>query len=199
MSTFFFNTLPQMAIAEMQHQVPCNDALFEASTPEDFAMLNSSSPHHTLGHQSIKRLISYMMEDDWSRPNDATLDTIQPRHLMMCIFGKQHMRSEPPALLSNIVVALHSIVFVTRAALLLSSSYCLLSRALSRWKQLWDVNETETKGSIGFTKYGIELWWVARKVLELVHSGDTRSHYLAAIPTDSLRDLHEFIKDYANH
>jgi hypothetical protein len=61
------------------------------------------------------------------------------------------------------------------------------------------VHELEQEGSIGFTKYGVELWWVAGKVLELVHSGDTRSRYLAAVPTDSLRDLHEFIKDYANH
>jgi hypothetical protein len=98
MSTFFFNTFPQMAIAEMQHQVPCNDALFEASTPEEFAMLNSNSLHHALGHQSVKRLISDMMSDDWSGPEDSAFDAIQPRHLMMCIFGKQHTRIARPAL-----------------------------------------------------------------------------------------------------
>ena len=83
------------------------------------------------------------------------------------------------------------------------SSYRLLLRALSRWKEIWDALharlEAEQKRSIGFTKYGVELWWVARKVLELAHAGDVQSRYMAGTPTDSVRELHEFIEKYAEY
>lgn len=78
---------------------------------------------------------------------------------------------------------------------------CVLLRALSRWKELWDdlhtTDEAGKKKAIGFTKHGAELWWVTCKVLELARSGGTNSRYLIGVPTDSLRELHEFIKQYA--
>ncbi|CAO2648149.1 Nn.00g090710.m01.CDS01 [Neocucurbitaria sp. VM-36] len=185
MSTFFFNTLPQMAVSEMHQHLPCNDELFEASTPEEFARLSIKSPRSADGTPSIKQLVSWLMSEDWSGPDDPIFDVIESRHLMICIF------------------ALHSIIFVSRAALLVSSSYRLLLRALSRWKEIWDAwyarRDAEQKKAIGFTKYGVELWWVARKVLELAHVGDIHSRYMAGTPTDSVRELHEFIEKYAKY
>jgi hypothetical protein len=50
---------------------------------------------------------------------------------------------------------------------------------------------------IGFAKYSLELWWLAQRILELAQSGDMRSSYMKCRPTDSLKELHHFIQQYA--
>lgn len=73
---------------------------------------------------------------------------------------------------------------------------------MGRWKEIWDAlhakREVEQRRSIGFIRYGVELWWVARKALELAHAGDVGSRYMTGTPTDSVGELHEFIRTYAN-
>ncbi len=92
-------------------------------------------------------------------------------------------------------------LFVSRAALLVPSSHADLLRATNRWKELWDAlhtrREVEHRPSLGFVKHGLEMWWVTSKVLELANAGDVQSRYMALGPTDSLSELHEFIKRYA--
>ena len=87
MSTFFFNTLPQMAASEMHQHLPCNDALFDASTLEEFAHLSTRSPRPADGTPSIKQLVSWLMKEGWSGPEHPIFDVIESRHLMICIFG----------------------------------------------------------------------------------------------------------------
>lgn len=48
-----------------------------------------------------------------------------------------------------------------------------------------------------FTKIGVELWWLAKKVLELAQSGDVVCRYMSGVPTNSLKDLHELIQTHA--
>jgi hypothetical protein len=55
----------------------------------------------------------------------------------------------------------------------------------------------ENKRPIGFAKYGLELWWLAQRILELSQHGDARSEYMKCRPTDSLKELHDFIQQYA--
>jgi hypothetical protein len=54
---------------------------------------------------------------------------------------------------------------------------------------------------IGFSKYGLELWWLAQRILELSNrrtgDTDTQSRYMRSKPTDSLEELHDFIWRYA--
>jgi hypothetical protein len=47
---------------------------------------------------------------------------------------------------------------------------------------------------IGFVKYGLELWWLVRKILEAAQADDLQSQYLSNGPTDSLKELHDFIR-----
>ncbi|KAH7088803.1 hypothetical protein FB567DRAFT_590923 [Paraphoma chrysanthemicola] len=178
MSTFFFNTLPQMAMSEPKHRLPCPDSLFDASTSDEFAILNSIAPRRSLESLSIKALVELLMGDKWLGAEDPSLISLQPRHLMMGIF------------------ALHSVIFTSRAALLLPSSYHLLHRALNRWKQLWDAIHTEQSGTIGFTKYCVEIWCVTSKILDMLQSSEGKGKYLEANPTDSLGELHEFIREF---
>jgi hypothetical protein len=89
MDTFFFSLLPKMAIAEVSQTLPCNDVLFDASTPEEFNRLCTQSA--PLSHQkpSIKQLIAFLMGENWSdEQNKSLLDSLELRHLMICIFGR---------------------------------------------------------------------------------------------------------------
>jgi hypothetical protein len=89
MDTFFFSLLPKMAIAEVSQTLPCNDVLFDASTPDEFHRLCTQSSR--LSHQkpSIKQLISSLMGENWSdEQNKSLLDSLELRHLMICIFGR---------------------------------------------------------------------------------------------------------------
>ena len=77
-----------------------------------------------------------------------------------------------------------------------------LLRATKRWKELWDAlhaeREAEEQRLLGFVKHGLEIWWVTCKYLELTHTGDVQSGYMALAPTDSLVELYDFLKQYAN-
>jgi hypothetical protein len=49
---------------------------------------------------------------------------------------------------------------------------------------------------VGFTKYCLELWQLAQKILEVAHQGNVESAYMVIKPTDSLKELHSFIERY---
>jgi hypothetical protein len=73
---------------------------------------------------------------------------------------------------------------------------------MNRWKEVWDhiycrdgMNE---KRLIGFTKYGLELWWLAQKILEVAMGGGGASAYMTGCPSDSLTELHDFIRQHAD-
>jgi hypothetical protein len=80
------------------------------------------------------------------------------------------------------------------------STYPTLLRATNRWKELWhhvySKDLLDNKKLVGFTRYGLELWWLAQKILDLTHTGDLSSPYMASGPTDSLEELHGFIRKY---
>ncbi|CAN9107951.1 unnamed protein product [Alternaria alternata] len=185
MNTFFFNLLPNLAIGEIYQRLPCNDALYDAWTQKEYERLCVESLRPTKQIPSIKQLVALLMSENWSdEQKNPLLSILELRHLMICVF------------------ALHSIIFVSRAALLTPSSYRDLLRATKRWKELWDTlhtkREAERKKSLGFVKHGLEMWWVTCKVLELAHAGDSQSRYMEVSPTDSLIELHSFLKQYGN-
>lgn len=84
--------------------------------------------------------------------------------------------------------------------MLLASSTASIRRAMDRWKSLWHAvhnsNQVDDSRSIGFTKHSMDIWWVANKVVDLVNDEEARSGYLLGIATDSLEDLHMFLKQY---
>lgn len=91
---------------------------------------------------------------------------------------------------------------MSRTGLLISSTFSTLSRATTRWKEVWHhvaAREVESGGRfVGFAKYGLELWWLTAKILELAQREDKESRYMMCRPTDSLEELHDFIQRYAD-
>jgi hypothetical protein len=72
------------------------------------------------------------------------------------------------------------------------------------WQSLLPKEDdaTDKPRPIGFAKYGLELWWLAQRILELSKGGgdtdkDNKSRYMMSRPTDCLEELHDFIQRYA--
>ncbi|KAH7111326.1 hypothetical protein B0J11DRAFT_447653, partial [Dendryphion nanum] len=180
MNTLFFKSPPQISVSEMYGDLPCADLLFEAPTAAEFTRLAGSIASSTSKRPSLKSWISSLMEETWSGPEDTSLIWLESYHLMMSIF------------------AFHSIIFTSRTNLLATSSYQTLIRATNRWREVWEkIQSRQTREqlpSFGFTKYALELWWLAQKILELAQSNDLSSKYMNGSPTNSLQELHEFIR-----
>jgi hypothetical protein len=201
MSTLFFKSPPHVTTAEMSGNLPSTDALFEASTAAEFSRLVSSATHLQTPIRSLKDFITLFSGDDWTGCEASEFVSIGLEHLIMLMFGMlPYDFNNSICSLTNI--AFHSIIFVSRTSLLIPSTHKVLSRAIARWEELWHhlySRDVSSKSSlIGFTKYGLELWWLAQKILEVAQSGDTRSSYMTSVPTDSLKELHEFIQQHAN-
>jgi hypothetical protein len=94
-------------------------------------------------------------------------------------------------------MAFHSLVFVSRTELLVPSTFPSLLRATNRWKDVWHPVSSREVSSGGRLKYGLELWWLTKKILELAQHEDIQSRYMMSRPTESLKELHDFIQQYA--
>ncbi|KAF2443315.1 hypothetical protein P171DRAFT_432596 [Karstenula rhodostoma CBS 690.94] len=182
-STITFNNAVQLPVTEMVGDLPCADALFEVPSPDEFTQLLMSTTCDTAQSLSLKEWVLLYLEDSWPG-----------REVKM-------LTSTDPKLLTIHIIALHSIIYAARTSLLTFSSYTTLLRATDRWKELHNLvyarnNASETQ-LVGFVKYSVELWWLARKLLELAHAGKEGCRYLTGTPTDSRRDLREFVESYA--
>ncbi|KAF1845290.1 uncharacterized protein K460DRAFT_311499, partial [Cucurbitaria berberidis CBS 394.84] len=183
MSTMFFKSPPQITVAEVSGDLPSADALFEASSSAEFSQVVDSFEPFELRTRSLKNLVSLFLGDEWTGPEAPSLAVIGSEHLISLLF------------------AFHSLVFVSRTGLLIPSTFSSLLRATNRWKEVWhpvSSRELSTGGRlVGFAKYGLELWWLTQKILELAPFEDTQSRYMIRRPTDSLKELHDFIQQYA--
>jgi hypothetical protein len=200
MSTLFFKSPPHITMAEMSGDIPSTDALFDASTDAEFMNLVSSSPCHRAQSRSLEDFIAMFLRDEWTDHESDALIGIGLEHLITIMFGELLLFLNSVSPYSQII-AFHSIIFVSRTSLLIPSTYQVLARATARWKEVWhhlySRDTSSNKSLVGFTKYGLELWWLAQKILEVAQSGNMQSSYMASGPTDSLKELHEFIRQYA--
>ncbi|KAF2846230.1 hypothetical protein T440DRAFT_501970 [Plenodomus tracheiphilus IPT5] len=183
MSTLFFKSSPHITITEMCGALPSDVFLFDAPTPAEFLDFFTGPAPFVCETRSLKDTMSILLHQAWSGPHAPELASIGSEHLITLMF------------------ALHSLIFTSRTGLLMPSTHDVLLRATDRWKDLWELvqsrNNAEKRRPIGFTKYGLELWWLAQKILKLAQREDTQSPYMTSKPTDSLKELHEFIQRYA--
>jgi hypothetical protein len=200
MSTLFFKSPPHITVAEMNGDIPSTDALFDVSTDAEFIDLVSSSPCHRAQTRSLKDIAAPFFREEWTDCLNADFTDIGLEHLTTLMFGQLLPCNDSMHPCSR-TIAFHSIIFVSRTSLLIPSTYQVLSRATARWKEVWhhlySRDTSSNKSLVGFTKYGLELWWLAQKILEIAQSGNMQSSYMASGPTDSLKELHEFIRQYA--
>jgi hypothetical protein len=107
MSTLFFKSPPHVTAAEMSGNLPSTDALFEASTANEFSQLASSAPHLQTQIRSLKDFITLFSGDDWKGREAGEFASIGLEHLIMLMFG-----SLPYAFInSTFLLIYHSIPF----------------------------------------------------------------------------------------
>ncbi|PSN60739.1 hypothetical protein BS50DRAFT_197300 [Corynespora cassiicola Philippines] len=182
MNTVLFNSPALMTINEMTGDLPCPNNLFAAPTSNEFTHLANELNRSNPSVLKLKSWITMALQDSWPVSEDSLFDSIEPQHLMIYIF------------------ALHSIIYNARSGLLVPTLYEVLTRALRRWREAWDIvtkrHGIDQSFPRGFMVNSPELWWLAQKVLDLAKCGDSQSRYMQGIATDSLEDLHRFIQLY---
>ncbi len=98
-------------------------------------------------------------------------------------------------------LAIHAILYTARTFHLLRSSDDHLTRAIKRWKQLWDdlrgIDWDKQKKPVGFERYCLELLWLAEKILEVSRSGEEGLKSFNAAPRDSPEGLRRYLDRYA--
>ena len=79
----------------------------------------------------------------------------------------------------------------------------VILRALERWKNMWDVvSKNGEDGFVshkGFERHAVEYWWLARTLLKIEQSGVQSCRYMQPTPSDSAKDLHDFILKYKDY
>ena len=82
--------------------------------------------------------------------------------------------------------------------LTLAASDSILS-ATDQWKVLWDSVAIQDKNGpqhTGFARHALEFWWLSRTLMKVAKMGDACCRYMQSMPTDSVNDLHDFIRKY---
>jgi hypothetical protein len=86
MSTLFFKSVPQITMTEMCGDLLSTDALFEASTEDEFCQLAAAAS--AKGSQSLKDLMAFFLSDDWDGPDNPRLAHLRAEHAVFVIFGR---------------------------------------------------------------------------------------------------------------
>jgi hypothetical protein len=196
MNTLFFKSPPQITVAEMCADLPSTDAIFATSDDAEFKQLVATSAHFQPRTRSLKDVVALFLHDDWEGLDSLDLAPLDVEHLTTIMFSKSCCLTTGRYNLQRI--AFHSVIFVSRTTLLMPSTYQILLRAIDRWKDAWYHVHSRTmlvkRRLIGFVKYSLELWRVAQNILQVVQRGDSDTAYMHNKPTDSLQELHDFIK-----
>ncbi|PSN73800.1 hypothetical protein BS50DRAFT_614831 [Corynespora cassiicola Philippines] len=177
----FFNSLPQVAISEMIGDLPCEEDLFKAETTLEFervALTESSGPQAA----TLSELVQCLLFPPAPRPLAQAGEPFKATIMLMTI------------------CALQSVIVASRMNFLSSATAEAILRALDRWKDLWDLaNKDEEDGLLlqkGFEKHAVEYWWLARTVVKIGQLGDQSCRYMQPIPSDSAKDLNDFVRMY---
>jgi hypothetical protein len=91
MSTSFFKSPPHITVAEMCGHLPSFDAVFEASSSNEYSRLVAASPARTETQvRSLKDLIALYLREEWEGPESLDLASIDLGHLISLLFGRLH-------------------------------------------------------------------------------------------------------------
>lgn len=61
------------------------------------------------------------------------------------------------------------------------------------------MTATQVKGQAGltgFTTHAVELWWLTRTIVKVHQSGESSCRFTQFVPSDSVKDLNDFIRKY---
>ncbi|KAH7018918.1 hypothetical protein EDB80DRAFT_563543 [Ilyonectria destructans] len=181
MFVLYFNHPPSATVSEMTGDLTCDDNLWNAETEKEFGVqwaLNAS----TRRPPRLRDLIPSILAEEWIEARGMFQDlNIHDLHLILW--------------------ALQPTIFNLRAALSVASCFSMASRALERWKILWqnamERHRESQQKSEGMIQYASGVAWLTCKILEAeCNAGARGSPYFRQIGRHNAADLHQLIKEY---
>ncbi|KAH6896005.1 hypothetical protein B0T10DRAFT_479287 [Thelonectria olida] len=171
-----FNYPSQVYLCEMVGDMPSRRNLFEADTSQTFAalaLLEPSGPRPL----SLAKSVSMLMHDSWPGPTDEVYKRATPEDLLI------------------VMSSIGTTIVVSRTNCLFPASSRALLLACLRWKTLWDA-ATSNAQKPGFTKHGMEMWWLSVAIIKVQQAGDMSSDYMSKVALDSMTSVNEFLNRY---
>ncbi|KAH8802999.1 fungal-specific transcription factor domain-containing protein [Xylogone sp. PMI_703] len=177
----FFNSPPGVAISEMIGDFPCPEEFFEADTAPRFEQLASLE---SIGAPppSPSDFVSSCFEELGPDPQDLRYRGMTVFHLLVTI------------------CALQSITIVSRSSLLSQATAGTILRATDTWKVFWDTvtksEDFKLHRQTALGRHATEFWWLTRTILKVGQLRDQSCRYMNIAPTETVKDLHDFICKY---
>ncbi|PVH72467.1 hypothetical protein DL98DRAFT_610666 [Cadophora sp. DSE1049] len=175
---------PHVAISEMTGDLPCGEDLFKAETALEFERA-ATVELPGLAAPSLSKLMSSLFLSPVSGSPSQVEEYVTAANMLV------------------LVCALQSVIMTSRMNALASITVEPILRAVDRWKSLWDVVSQDSEGRSmshkGFERHAIEYWWLARTLLKVGQSEDQSCRYMQCIPSDSAKDLHDFVCRYKDY
>ncbi|KAF4990481.1 hypothetical protein FDECE_14365 [Fusarium decemcellulare] len=178
----FYNKAPEVLASEMTGDLPCHEALFEAGTASEYEHSALQLASVISCSQSLSELTAYFLADGDSALEANSRRNLTATELLFCIS------------------ALQSTAIASRSSLLAQAAAGTLLKATNRWRMRWDAvaasRSHNDRQSAGFTPHAPELWWLTRIIVKMDHSADPNCRFPRFVPTDSIDELHHFIRRY---
>ncbi|KAL3428263.1 hypothetical protein PVAG01_01772 [Phlyctema vagabunda] len=162
----------------------CREELFEAQTAPEYERLVNDEPRRPLTPQSLAEFTKILLQENMPRDADDVLDYVTTDQLMV------------------VACALQSLTMTSRFNFLTEATSETILRAVARWEGLWNrvIERDRVDGRCmrGFARHSAELCWFVRTLIKVGKRGDPSSRFIQTVPTDSTKDLYEFLNKYKN-
>ncbi|KAF2849811.1 hypothetical protein T440DRAFT_468877 [Plenodomus tracheiphilus IPT5] len=185
MLAMFLNSSPQVAISEMDGDLPCKEDIFNAELVLEFERLNLLQRSRASA-STLPELLSLLLDESISAES-------------LVHVGQKITTGDMLVLVS----ALHSILFTSKMNYLASTAAEVLLGATDRWKILWNIVSQNYEDGVpphrGFERHAADYWWLVRMFVKVGKSGDLSCRYMHPTPSDSVKDLHDFVSKYKHY
>lgn len=147
----FHNLPPRVAIAELNLDILSSEHCFSATTADScWGALQADTAYRPKG---LAALIAKFLGKYW---DDASCQEAEALSILSLFI---------------VILALHQVLWLSKHSALGQESAAPMRRALSRWKDAWDVQRsrttTEEWQALGFMRNAPEFWWLARVLNEM--------------------------------
>ncbi|KAI1828262.1 hypothetical protein F4861DRAFT_174058 [Xylaria intraflava] len=179
-----YNNPPLMTIAELSGQLPCAEALWDATSREEFEARKSNAVLYS-DFLCLKTLVSGLLSEDWPEAVESSYGELTIYHLHNLVFGLQ------------------PILYNIHTGMLPATFSSVILRALDRWDSLWDKAIRRIPPDklqwLGVCKNSREFSSLTRRIVEVFETAKgEQPRYLRRIPAADMTDIHQFIDEYCS-
>lgn len=194
--TIFYRYPPRLMVSEMTGGQPFCEEAFAAPDA-------ATCQRHLLNFQkslSLSGCIQLLLAEDFESKDISRMENLTTLNLFGIINGKHHDLKDT-SFLADFRPAFHSIIYTMKANHFWPLNSHPISRALSRWKVLWERHleriDPQAFSKIGFMKNAVEFWHLTRIFLKTgmdpnVHENKT----LEGVDEDSMAGINSLLERF---